>query len=418
MGQNPSGWNRGLQGPHSRNGEDPGEFLARLPHPEIPTTSLADETMHISTNGPQASTNDTPELPGGAAASTWSGLRRTTLQLAAVFWSAVLLSDSILWGIAGVDPLESFSGKLVLNSFGALLTIGMSALLFRVRRRGILFKAAMAFALSLACAPLYSLFDFQVYTFYVAPEVPEFSWRNFGYTMVSSMAMFFGWSCLYVSMVYAFEVRDRERSLAAAREEALLAQMRALRYQANPHFLFNTLNSIAGLVEEGATARAGRMLLSLSMFLRTTLTIDPLQDVTLAEELVLQEDYLEIEQERFSDRMGFAVDAAEEVRHALVPSLILQPLIENAVKHGVGQSAAHTQITIRALRQQNVLRLVVENDLPAGRHPSADTVVGFGIGLRNVADRLRMRFGESGRFSARTQGGQFRAEIELPWRTR
>lgn len=375
--------------------------------------------MPISTNGSDPSTNDSAAVRSGASAparGTWSGLPGTTAKLAAVFWSAVLLSDSILWGIAGVDPIESFSGKLVLNSFGALLTVGMSALLFWMRRRGILFKAAMAFVLSMACAPLYSLLDFQIYRLHVAPEVPAFEWRNFGFTMVSSMAMFFGWSCLYVSMVYAFEVRDRERSLAAAREEALLAQMRALRYQANPHFLFNTLNSIAGLVEEGASARASRMLLSLSMFLRTTLTIDPLQDVTLADELVLQEDYLAIEQERFSDRMGFHVDAAEEVRQALVPSLILQPLIENAVKHGVGQSAAHTQVAIHAWREQEVLRLVVENDLPAGRSQSG-TVAGLGIGLRNVADRLRMRFGEAGRFSASEVGGRFRAEIELPWRT-
>lgn len=375
--------------------------------------------MPISTNGSKPSTNDTTAAQSDAAASArgpWAGLPGTTAKLAAVFWSAVLLSDSILWGIAGVDPLASFPGKLVLNSFGALLTVGMSALLFWMRQRGILFKAAMAFVLSMACAPLYSLLDFQVYSLHMAPEVPAFEWRNFGFTMVSSMAMFFGWSCLYVSMVYAFEVRDRERSLAAAREEALLAQMRALRYQANPHFLFNTLNSIAGLVEEGATARASRMLLSLSMFLRTTLTIDPLQDVTLADELVLQQDYLEIEQERFSDRMGFQVEACDEVRQALVPSLILQPLIENAVKHGVGQSAEPTRITISARRQQDVLRLVVENDLAATRSP-AGPVAGLGIGLRNVADRLRMRFGEAGRFSASTVDGRFRAEIELPWRT-
>jgi len=388
--------------------------------------------MNISTNALKTSTNDNPAAPtrpfslhaeaggrhdaGSSASGSWPDLRSTTYKLAALFWTAVLLTDSVLWGIAGVDPVDSAPGKLALNSFGALLTVGMSALLYRMRRRGILLKAAMAFALSMICAPLYSLADFQIYRFCMAPQVPEFDWRNYGYTMVSSMAMFFGWSCLYVSMLYAHDVRDRERSLAAAREEALVAQMRALRYQANPHFLFNTLNSVAGLIEEGATARASRMLLSLSVFLRTTLTIDPLQDIPLSEELVLQEDYLEIEHERFSDRMTFVMDASAEVRRALVPSLILQPLIENAVKHGVGQSHAHTEIVIRARRQHDMLQLVVENNIPAG--PFASTpVVGFGIGLRNVADRLRMRFGERGRFRASTENGCFRVEIELPWRT-
>lgn len=346
----------------------------------------------------------------------WNELGGATLKLAALFWLSVLITDSILWGVAGTDPVESAIGKLVLNSFGALLTIVVTALLFRFRRANLLTKAVLAFAFSLIAAPVYGLFDYAVHQWWVWPVMLEFSMTNFGYTLVSSAAMFFGWSCLYVSLIYSFEVRDRERSLAAAREEALAAQMRALRYQVNPHFLFNTLNSIAGLIEEGAATRAERMVLSLSTFLRTTLALDPMHDVTLADELTLQEDYLDIELERFSDRMSFSIDAPDDIRQGLVPTLILQPLVENAVKHGVGRSSEPIGIRIIARRNAERLSIVVDNDV---RRDDGDVAPeGFGIGLRNVADRIRTRFGSEGGFTTTVhEGAVYRAEIELPWRT-
>ena len=337
----------------------------------------------------------------------------STLKLAALFWSSVLVIDSVLWGVAGVDPIESAVGKLLLNSIGALLTIAITAILYRFRHAGLLTKVVLAFGLSALAAPVYGMIDFEIYKWCVRPEVPEFDLRNFGYTLVSSTAMFFGWSCLYVSLVYSFDVRDRERKLAAAREEALGAQMRALRYQINPHFLFNTLNSIAGLIEEGAATRAERMVLSLSTFLRTTLELDPLNDVPLFDELALQEDYLEIERERFPDRMNFLIDADDDARVALVPSLILQPLIENAIKHGVGRSSAPVGIHIIARKRADRLWVAVENGLGFDRKPTS----GFGIGLRNVAERLAARFGTDGRFAAGLADDHtYRAEIELPWR--
>ena len=243
-----------------------------------------------------------------------------------------------------------------------------------------------------------------------------YQWSNFINDTALGAALFFGWSCLFISLLFSFELNDRERRLAAAREEALSAQMRALRYQINPHFLFNTLNSIAGLIEEGSAAQAGRMVLSLSTFLRTTLSLDPLHDVPLADELALQQDYLAIERERYCDRMDFTIDAPAEALQALVPSLLLQPLIENAIKHGVGPSLGHTRIRISARRRNERLWLAVENDLDANA-PRRTEAAGFGIGLRNVAERIRVRFGEAGALRVDTGSGtHFRAEIELPWK--
>jgi two-component system LytT family sensor kinase len=336
-----------------------------------------------------------------------------TLKLAAVFWLCVLITDSLLWGIAGVDPIASALGKVVLNVFGAMLTLVVTVLLFRLRAASLLLKVAVAFAFSAVAAAIYGGFDILIYLWMARPAEWQFNSTVYGHTLISSTAMFFGWSCFYVALVSNDEIRDRDQRLAIAREEAVTAQMRALRYQIHPHFLFNTINSAVGLMEEGASVRAQRMMLSLSAFLRQTLDLDPLKDVRLSEELQLQEDYLEIERERFPDRMEFTIDVEEEALVAFVPNLILQPLIENAVKHGVEPSTGKVGIRITAWRGSGQLAILVENDLPAAakfRRPSENP-----IGLRNVAQRLAARFGDEASFDARQTDGRFRAEIRLPW---
>ena len=337
----------------------------------------------------------------------------TTVKLAALFWFCVFITDSFLWGLAGVDPIKSALGKLITNSFGVVLTLIVTALLFRLRQASIFVKVAVAFTFSIVAAAILSGIDILVYIWFVRPLNWSFDQVVFGHTMISSTGMFFGWSCLYVALLYSFDVRDRERSLALAREEALSAQMRALRYQINPHFLFNTLNSAMGLVEEGATARAQRMMFSLSTFLRQTLELDPMKDVTLAAELELQEDYLEIERERFPDRMRFTIDVDEAALHALVPNLLLQPLVENAVKHGVEPCTGEVGIRITAWREGDQLGIRVENDLCSVEETPSRP--GSRIGLRNVAERLSARFGAQSSFETKLTPALFRAEIRLPW---
>jgi len=339
--------------------------------------------------------------------------RRTTIGLALVFWAVVLATDSVLWGIAGSSLGKSMTGKLVLTGLGALLAYGMSAVLRRLRNRSFLLKAGIGFCLAAFAAPIYAYADFEIFRWTVYPKPAPFEWLIFGTTLTSGIAMFFGWCCLYIALVYTYEAREREHRLAMVREEALAAQMQALRYQVNPHFLFNTLNSIAGLIEEGAASRAERMTISLSTFLRATLELDPLRDVPLEVELSLQEEYLGIERERFLDRMNFSITVPDEIRRAMVPNLILQPLIENALKHGVGRSSAPTDIRIAAWREQGTLWITVENDI--GDLSATPASVGLGIGLKNVADRIYTRFGELGYFDAGVFGnGLFRAKVGLP----
>ncbi|HEV7308108.1 sensor histidine kinase [Ensifer sp.] len=299
---------------------------------------------------------------------------------------------------------------------GTLMSYGMAAALFWYRDRSILFKLLLGSALSLAAAAINTGLDFLCHGLIEHGDGSAINWTNVGYTIIYCVALFHGWAFLYIALLANFELRERERRLAVIREEALAAQMRALRYQVNPHFLFNTLNSIAGLIEEGSSTVAGRMVLSLSSFLRTTLELDPMQDVCLADELALQLGYLTIEGERFSDRIRLNIDIAPGLEQALVPSLILQPLIENAVKHGVGCSADVVEILIKAARQGETLELSVENDF-ADETGRARRPLGTGTGLRNVADRIKARFPDVGAFiSGLVAPRRFRASITMPLR--
>ncbi|WAR46249.1 sensor histidine kinase [Methylomonas rapida] len=346
------------------------------------------------------------------------GVLQAALRLNILYWLCMFVADSILGYFINIDPIESAPLKLVLFGISAVMTYLMARLLIRLRHRlNFLQKALLCFLMAAVTAPIYTAIDFINYTICQYPKPVDFDPLYSGYTLIEGASMLFGWSCLFVAALDNFEVLERERLLEIARKEALAAQMQALRYQINPHFLFNTLNSIAGLIEEGAATRAERMVLSLSTFMRTTLALDPMHDVLLADEIALQEEYLEIERERFADRMTFKISVPDDVKSALVPSLILQPLIENAIKHGVGATVGSVEVTLSAYREDNRLHVIVENDMPRD-DASADSRPGIGVGLRNVEERLRVRFQDAAGFLAgRISPSRYRAAISLPWRS-
>lgn len=346
------------------------------------------------------------------------GVMQAALRLNILYWLCMFVADSILGYFINIDPIESAPLKLVLFGISAIMTYWMARLLIRLRHRlNFLQKALLCFLMAAVTAPIYTAIDFINYTICQYPKPVSFDPLYSGYTLIEGASMLFGWSCLFVAALDNFEVLERERLLEIARKEALAAQMQALRYQINPHFLFNTLNSIAGLIEEGAATRAERMVLSLSTFMRTTLALDPMHDVSLADEIALQEEYLEIERERFADRMTFKISVPDGVKSALVPSLILQPLIENSIKHGVGATVGPVEVTLSAYREDNRLHVIVENDMPSD-DASADSRPGIGVGLRNVEERLRVRFQDAAGFLAgRISPSRYRAAISLPWRS-
>ena len=224
---------------------------------------------------------------------------------------------------------------------------------------------------------------------------------------------FIAWAALYLALCYAAEAQMLERRTAQLRGAAQAAELRALRYQVNPHFLFNTLNSLSSLVMTGKREEAERMILNLSNFFRTSLSGDPTEDVPLSAEIQLQRLYLDIEGVRFPDRLLVKVDLPERLRNACVPGLLLQPLVENAVKYGVARNRRPVTIALSAFEDSGGLVLTVENDGEPGDVRAEEQ--GTGVGLANVRDRLAARFGD--RASCRwgpLPGGGFRVTLTMP----
>ena len=196
------------------------------------------------------------------------------------------------------------------------------------------------------------------------------------------------WAGISLSVTYNSEVRERERRLALFQAQAQEAQMRALRYQVNPHLLYNTLNSIAALILDGKNELAEAMVLRLSSFFRASLANNPLSDVPLADEIALQQLYLDIEQMRFPSLVA-SFDVPADLAQVRVPSLILQPLVENVLKHGINPGETPTLLEINACRRPGGLELLVRDN-----GPGTSAIAGTGVGLKNVEDRLQSRFGE------------------------
>jgi hypothetical protein len=238
---------------------------------------------------------------------------------------------------------------------------------------------------------------------------------------VTWLFFFIGWSAFYIANQAQRAALGAQRRLADAESAAQAAQVRALRYQVNPHFLFNTLNSLSSLVMTGRSDRAETMLLALSTFFRTSLSLDPSADVSLAEEIDLQRLYLDIEMARFPDRLNVEIEVPGDLQHARLPALLLQPIVENAIKYGVSKSRKAVLIRIEARKlDNNRMTLEISNRLKHGGKDAlpAATHEGTGLGLSNVCQRLEARWGSNAscRYGPMTGGG-YKVSLTMPVQT-
>lgn len=226
--------------------------------------------------------------------------------------------------------------------------------------------------------------------------------------------MMLAWCAVYFSMLAISKARLAERREQEFRAAAKAAELRSLRYQVNPHFLFNTLNSLSALVMTGQQARAEQMIQTISSFYRHSLAAEPTADVPLDQEFDLQRHYLTIEGVRFPDRLRTEFDLPEELAEARVPGMILQPLIENSVKYAVSAVNRPVKITVSAREEFDRLVLTVSDDGPGSPDDEAAQGPGFGIGLANVRDRLEARFGQDVSLVSGSVPGGYRSEIRIP----
>jgi two-component system, LytTR family, sensor kinase len=226
----------------------------------------------------------------------------------------------------------------------------------------------------------------------------------------------FTWSALYLSFMINAESQHRALQLERADTLAHQAQLNMLRYQLNPHFLFNTLNSLSALILKKRNKEAENVLMSLSRFLRYSLDTQANQMVSLSEEIDAQKRYLEIESVRFHDRLTVRYDIEKGLKSACVPSLLIQPLVENSIKHAIAKMNRAGTITIRAKSDDNKLVLIVEDNGPGAKNP--ETLLDIhnnGVGINNTAERLSLLFGKHGSLKVETvETGGFRSIITIP----
>ncbi|NOX96368.1 MAG: sensor histidine kinase [Alphaproteobacteria bacterium] len=247
------------------------------------------------------------------------------------------------------------------------------------------------------------------YLFLIIPDVPV------------NLFLLGSWGGFYFGINYYLNLRkEMERAVLSARL-ADQAQLKMLRYQLNPHFLFNTLNAISTLVLEKDSKHANAMLTQLSAFLRYSLDSDPLQKTSLAEEVRALKLYLEIEKTRFADRIQVDFEIDEDLLDARVPSLILQPAIENAIKYAIAQMESGGVITISGKREGAMMRLrVCDNGPNAPKDPSALLRnATTGVGLVNMRDRLLHLYQDRSEFElSRLDPKGLCVSIKIPFETR
>jgi two-component system LytT family sensor kinase len=326
-------------------------------------------------------------------------------------------------------PPHYFQYVLVITLIGFLITLALRYVYRFLWGRHLLLQAAGFLVGTAAGGYAWLHARSYIYMHWIQPVEDMSSWLEeigqaaelyekvtYMSTFVVSWFVILAWSALYFGIKYYRlfqEVQKRALKSAAMAHEA---QLKMLRYQLNPHFLFNTLNAISTLILEKDTDSANRMVSRLSSFLRHSLDNDPMQKVTLDQELAALKLYLDIEKVRFEDRLTLELDIGEQASRALIPSLLLQPLVENAIKYGIARSEAGGTLRIAARVFAGELLIELSDDGPGveledGWIPDAN-----GVGLRNTRERLAELYGGRHAFRlSRTDPHGLTINIRIPY---
>lgn len=331
------------------------------------------------------------------------------------------LANSNPWSFLLIVLIGSITGF----SISLILSVIYRSL---INRRAIVTWGTTAIVLALAVG-LYAFIDSWVVSLYRQNGDAGFAQLFLG-VFYLDLTLLGAWSALYYAINFFLQVEEQNDQLVRLENQATSAQLAMLRYQLNPHFLFNTLNSISTLVLLKQTEPANAMLSRLSSFLRYTLVNDATARVTVAQEFETLKLYLDIERMRFEERLRTRFRIDEPAKNALIPSLLLQPLVENAIKYAVSPLEEGAEITVAAQLVGPNLRITVSDTgpglqiepdparLPVTSYDRGETT-STGVGLANIRDRLFQAYGENQRFEMynRPEGG-FAVVIELPYEAR
>ena len=340
-------------------------------------------------------------------------------------WSGALLLRAMST-LANAQPFSFLVLILIATITGFAISLVL-AVIYRalIKQRPLVTWGVTAVILFLG-AGLYAFIDSWVIGLYYPDREAGFAQRFLGYFYLD-LTLLGAWSALYYAINFFLQVEAQADRLERLEMQATSAQLAMLRYQLNPHFLFNTLNSISTLVLLKQTEPANAMLTRLSSFLRHTLVSEPGSKVTVAQEVETLQLYLGIERMRFEDRLRTEFRIDPEASNACLPSMLLQPLVENAIKYAVTPQEEGARISLSAQLVGQRLRIAVSDTGPglhnAGPRASLPAViaaegrtVSTGVGLANIRDRLAQAYAEDHRFEIRTppEGG-FTVIIEIPY---
>jgi sensor histidine kinase YesM len=335
--------------------------------------------------------------------------------LQSIGWSGYFFLRTIS-GFAGGLGWMLLVHTLLLTATGYSLTLLMGSLFRRLIKMKPIWTLLLSLAAAVVASGVFSIIEtWSVATFLKPQMKPEgvayFAALGLDFTLLAA------WTALYYGINYFLLLEDQIRLRERLENQASSAQLAMLRYQLNPHFLFNTLNSISTLVLLKQTERANAMLARLSSFLRYTLVNEPTAKVTLAQEVETLKLYLEIEKMRFEDRLRPHFKIEPETIGARLPSLLLQPLIENAIKYAVTPAENGADIWLTAVREGQAVRIeVADNGDGTGAEISASPSTG--VGLANIRDRLSQAYGAAHRIETKqNEHGGFSVIIEIPFET-
>jgi len=250
---------------------------------------------------------------------------------------------------------------------------------------------------------------------------PDWTMKGLGffYRTLYDTFVLMAWTGLYFVINFHFQLQQQKEMYLEAAAQAHQAQLQMLRYQLNPHFLFNTLNAISTLVLDKQVKEANSMLTKLSAFLRFSLVSQPLQKTTLEEELYALSLYLDIERVRFQDRLNIVIDVTDKAKTALIPGLLLQPLVENSIKYAISPQEKGGTITISARIEDDLLKITLKDNGPGIAKNKTKTKLesqnSSGVGIANTKERLRKLYPNQSTFALSSQDAEgVTIEITLP----
>lgn len=313
-------------------------------------------------------------------------------------WSGYVFA-AYLGALAHEKP-DSYIAVIVATAFsGFLLTLIMRTLYHRLWNKSTYVLAAGAIATSYFLSLAWKLLQNELYFRWVKGGWHPEYWTDYVGGVLGSFYLLLCWSGLYFGIKYYQQLQDQTEQTLRATAAAHQAQLKMLRYQLNPHFLFNTLNAISTLILERSNTSANLTVTRLSDFLRYTLDSDPMRRVTLRKELEALDLYLEIEKVRFGDRLILQREIEAVALDALVPSLILQPLIENAVKYAVTPRVEGGTIKITAKVHGDEVLIRLADDGPGFDSGAPARKPSSGVGLTNTRERLKQLYGDRQAFT-------------------